>query len=224
MLVILFIACFHVITTNAQQKGDEVCETLPSEIHLIKGTIHHVELNYLWNNWFTTRLICLLFLSLSPSHSPHPRPTSRRVWWIGSSAAYMQRRSAGQQVRRIVQQPSPTVGYHTNRIPKRVLLLPWKLFAWARRHSNTLLRSRRNTTHRTRNGHHGYSPQGTSRVPVLQVRRLFTIISINSQNTHPPSPTSTSNIFRWSWSRAWKFGESKQHIVWHYSVEHLLKN
>lgn len=37
MLVILFIACFHVITTNAQQKGDEVCETLPSEIHLIKG-------------------------------------------------------------------------------------------------------------------------------------------------------------------------------------------
>lgn len=37
MLVILFIACFHVITTNGQQKGDEVCETLPSEIHLIKG-------------------------------------------------------------------------------------------------------------------------------------------------------------------------------------------
>lgn len=37
MLVILFIACFHVITINGQQKGDEVCETLPSEIHLIKG-------------------------------------------------------------------------------------------------------------------------------------------------------------------------------------------
>lgn len=37
MLIITFIVCFHVITTNGQQKGDEVCETLPSEIHLIKG-------------------------------------------------------------------------------------------------------------------------------------------------------------------------------------------
>lgn len=37
MLIIAFIACFHIITTNGQQKGDEVCETLPSEIHLIKG-------------------------------------------------------------------------------------------------------------------------------------------------------------------------------------------
>lgn len=38
MLIIAFIACFHIITTHGQQKGDEVCETLPSEIHLIKGT------------------------------------------------------------------------------------------------------------------------------------------------------------------------------------------
>lgn len=40
MVVILFIACFYVIPTNGQQKGDEVCETLPSEIHLIKGMGH----------------------------------------------------------------------------------------------------------------------------------------------------------------------------------------
>lgn len=38
MLIVLFIGCIHVITINAQQKGDEVCETLPSQIHLIKGT------------------------------------------------------------------------------------------------------------------------------------------------------------------------------------------
>lgn len=41
MLIIAIIACFHVITTNGQQKGDEVCETLPSEIHLIKGKMLH---------------------------------------------------------------------------------------------------------------------------------------------------------------------------------------
>lgn len=46
ILVILFIACFHVITINGQQKGDEVCETLPSEIHLIKGTIKHLHLHF----------------------------------------------------------------------------------------------------------------------------------------------------------------------------------
>lgn len=37
MLVIIFITCLKLITVNGQQKGDEVCETLPSEIHLIKG-------------------------------------------------------------------------------------------------------------------------------------------------------------------------------------------
>lgn len=41
MLIIALIACFHVITANGQQKGDEVCETLPSEIHLIKGKVLH---------------------------------------------------------------------------------------------------------------------------------------------------------------------------------------
>lgn len=39
MLIIAFVACIHVITANGQQKGDEVCETLPSEIHLIKGKV-----------------------------------------------------------------------------------------------------------------------------------------------------------------------------------------
>lgn len=38
ILIIAFIACFHTVTTNGQ-KGDEVCETLPSEIHLIKGNL-----------------------------------------------------------------------------------------------------------------------------------------------------------------------------------------
>lgn len=37
MLIILFIAYLQLNTVNGQQKGDEVCETLPSEIHLIKG-------------------------------------------------------------------------------------------------------------------------------------------------------------------------------------------
>lgn len=65
MLVILFIACTHIITINAQQKGDEVCETLPSEIHLIKGSKSVFQLNFKW--WFIshnlTRLFVLFFFS-----------------------------------------------------------------------------------------------------------------------------------------------------------------
>lgn len=37
VLIVLFVAYSQLITVNGQQKGDEVCETLPSEIHLIKG-------------------------------------------------------------------------------------------------------------------------------------------------------------------------------------------
>lgn len=37
ILIVLFVTYSQLITVNGQQKGDEVCETLPSEIHLIKG-------------------------------------------------------------------------------------------------------------------------------------------------------------------------------------------
>lgn len=37
MVIIVLVACFELIGVSGQQKGDEVCETLPSEIHLIKG-------------------------------------------------------------------------------------------------------------------------------------------------------------------------------------------
>lgn len=41
-LIVLLVAYSQLITVNGQQKGDEVCETLPSEIHLIKGIyVHH---------------------------------------------------------------------------------------------------------------------------------------------------------------------------------------
>lgn len=38
-LLISAIIYHQIITVNGQHKADEVCETLPSEIHLIKGCI-----------------------------------------------------------------------------------------------------------------------------------------------------------------------------------------
>lgn len=37
MVIIVLVGCLELIGVSGQQKGDEVCETLPSEIHLIKG-------------------------------------------------------------------------------------------------------------------------------------------------------------------------------------------
>lgn len=37
VLVILFLIYLQVFAVTGQHRGDEICETLPSEIHLIKG-------------------------------------------------------------------------------------------------------------------------------------------------------------------------------------------
>lgn len=96
----------------------------------------------------------------------------RGIWWIGSPTAYVQWRGAGQQMRRIVQQPSTAERHHTDRFPKGMLLLPWKLFARTCRNTDALLWSRWNAAHSTRNGFHGYQIERASWLPLLQVWRF----------------------------------------------------
>lgn len=43
--VILLVIFLQTIFVVGQHKGDEICETLPSEIHLIKGELKHSATN-----------------------------------------------------------------------------------------------------------------------------------------------------------------------------------
>ncbi len=38
LVTLALVLLTEIIVVHSQQRGDEICETLPSEIHLIKGT------------------------------------------------------------------------------------------------------------------------------------------------------------------------------------------
>lgn len=65
VVIILLISCLEIICVNGQQKGDEVCETLPSEIHLIKGIPNNSVFDATSIFWLFEYFYFLSFLSLS---------------------------------------------------------------------------------------------------------------------------------------------------------------
>lgn len=80
-------------------------------------------------------------------------------------------------MRGIMQQPSTAIRYHTDRFPKRMLLLPRKLFAWTCCDIITLLWSGWHTTYHTGNGINGHKIKRTSWLSMHEVWRFFTIKS-----------------------------------------------
>lgn len=59
--IVLLVAYSQLIMVNCQQKADEVCETLPSEIHLIKGICLHHQFCILYFVMFVIVCKCLWF-------------------------------------------------------------------------------------------------------------------------------------------------------------------
>lgn len=106
----------------------------------------------------------------------------RGIWRARSTAENLRWWSLRQQVRRILQQPSPTVGYHTDRISQGVLLLPRVVSEGSPRDSEPLLRPRRYSTDQQRNGINGSTLERTRRMQMLSLWRLFTLISRNYFN------------------------------------------
>lgn len=153
------IAIFCGILVHGQhQTGDENCETLPFQLHLIKGEqLVSIFIQFHWK--------------ISHTH--------RGIRWVGSIAEDLRRRSDRQQVRRVLQQPSPAFGHHPDGLSQGMLLLPWVFPQRPSRDAHALLRPGRHPPDRLRNVVDGPAPEGASGLQVLQVRRLFTIISEN---------------------------------------------
>lgn len=44
LVTLALVVVTEIISVHSQQRGDEICETLPSQIHLIKGrkTLHKI--------------------------------------------------------------------------------------------------------------------------------------------------------------------------------------
>lgn len=150
---------------------DENCETLPSEIHLIKGFFHHQILNML--DPINNSMFC------SQRGIRRTRPTTTN----------MQRRSGGQQMRRRMQQSSSTLGDNAHWLPEGnlgretyltsnyrlscfsgVSLLPRDVFARTSRDADPLLRSRRHAAVHSGDCIDGHQTQRTGRLQMLQMR------------------------------------------------------
>lgn len=137
---------YRSVANGQHQPGDETCETLPSEIHLIKGLVPSV-------------VKCVsFFIELCYFSS------RRGIRRVGSPVSDLQWRCHREQVRRQMQQPGATVCDHRDRVPQRVLLLSGIIPAGATAPADPLLRPGWCPHDRPRIRHHGDPPQGTDRL------------------------------------------------------------
>lgn len=154
ILMVLIVAIPLLAGSTTQQRGgDEICETLPSEIHLIKGEwyiklLFEIILDMIWYRF-------------------------RGIRWTRTTAANLQRWGSGEQVWRIVQQPGAAFGHNANWISEGVLLLPGEFSARSNGDADTLLWSGWWQIDRCRCCLNGHPIEGAGWVQMLKVRWLF---------------------------------------------------
>lgn len=164
--------CAVCIVAHGQQTGDENCETLPFQLHLIKGFCLRIS---------SRSLIYLnIFSQRNTTNSEDCSEHAMAKWQSINAKVFATVKCSLLSSHRQVSLRYSIFFFHwmlNNNFgfPQGMLLLSRVLPQGSSRHPKPLLWSRRHSSHQQWHVNNGPAPQRASRMQMLQMRRLFTL-------------------------------------------------